>query len=368
MGQHVIADNWSLQAVSDLLTRGLDPDDNPGIKPLTDPELPSTAFPQAVIDIEALFDLLTDIILRDQILVDDQFHDTWFGQDDLLSELTQRSIVRPYGFLEYPERLEVPRRDFLGRLLLNETMTNEQVCNEAAWKNNRTTPYKFTSQLVWGGAGMLARAWVYASPYTPHPLRRRLFQRAGLILPTPPTALGEFKQAVAMHRENLYPASPVDDDIWGVHVVLPALPALVLRDSASLADVFVVASQMRDQLSELRAWLSQYQEAISAGEFKAIAAQRKRLVTLGKEVERALGKNPTNAPTLNIGWSWLKLTFKPDLTGWLPKFNRVQTQVNTLTFGPSGYKELIKLLGFFGHEHSVLATRTIEHFARQRPN
>jgi len=365
MGQRVIADNWSLQAISELLTTGLDPEDNPGISPLTDPAQAPQPVPQAVIDIEALFDLLTDVVLRDQILVDDKFHDAWFGKGEPLSELARRSIVRPHGFLDYPERLEAPRNSFLSRLLLNEVMTKEHSDNEVAWSRDRTTPHAFTSQLVWGGAGMMARALVYATPYTPHPLRQRLFQRAGVALPSPPTALGEFKQAVSKHRDLLYPATPNDDGVLGVHVVLPALPALVLRDASSLEDMFVVASQMRDRLSEVRAWLSNFQEAVSAGEFKAIAAERKRLTTLGKDVGRALGKIPADAPTVTIGWSWFKLNFKSDLTGWMPKFDRVQIQVNALTFAPSGPNELVKLLNFFGHQHSTVAIRTIEHFAKR---
>lgn len=363
MGQHVIADNWSLQAVSELLTQGLNPDDNPGIAPLTDPDKPPMALPQAVIDLEALFDLLTDVALRDQILVDDQFHDAWFGKDEPLSQLARSSLVRPHAFLEYPERLEAPRRDFLRRLLLNETMVTEHASNEAAWKDTRTTPYKFTSQLVWGGAGMLARAWVYEAPYTPHPLRRRLFQRAGVTLPSPPTSVAEFKRDVAKHREVLYTSTMGDDSAVGVHVVLPALPALVLRESSSLDNMFVVALQMRDQLSNLRVWLSQFQEAILAGDFKAIAVERKRLRTLNADVQRALGQKAPDSPTLNIGLSWFKLNLKLDLAGWLPKFNRVQTQVNTLTFAPSGHRELTKLLGFFGHQHSTVGRRTIEHFS-----
>jgi len=365
MGQRVIADNWSLQAISELLTKGLDPADNPGISPLTDPAQAPQSLPQAVIDFEALFDLLIDVVLRDQVLVDDRFHDAWFGKGEPLSELARRSIVYPYGFLEHPERLEVPRKDFLSQLLLNQTMSKEQLDNEAAWARDQTTPNTFTSQLVWGGAGMLARAFVYATPYTPHPLRRRLFQRAGVALPSPPTALGEFKHEISKHRDLLYPTSPKDNGVLGVNVVLPALPALVLRDASSLDDMFVVASQMREQLSEVRAWLSQFQEAISAGEFKAISAERKRLGRLGKDVARALGKAPADSPTLNIGWGWFKLNFKPDLAGWIPQFDRVQTQVNKLTFAPSGHKELVKLLGFFGHQHSLVAIRTIEHFAKR---
>lgn len=367
MGQRVIADNWSLQAVSGLLSQGLDPEDNAGIAPLTDPDKPASPVPQAVVDIEALFDLLTDVVLRDQILVDDQFHDAWFGQDEPLGELARRSIVRPHGFLDHPERLEAPRRDFLSRLVLNETMANEQASNEAAWEQTRTTPHQFTSQLVWGGAGMLARAWVYEAPYTPHPLRRRLFQRAGITLPRPATALGELKADVGKHREALYAATAGDDGVVGLHVLLPALPALVLRESTSLSHLFVVASQMRGQLTELRAWLSQFQDAISAGEFKAIAAERKRLRTLGKDVERALGLTTSNATTLNIGWSWLKLGLKLDPAAWLPRFDRVQVQANTLTFAPSGEQELTKLLHFFGHDKSALGIRVRDAFA-VRPN
>lgn len=366
MGQRVIADNWSLQAISELLTRGLDPDDSLGIAPLSDPNAPPSPLPQAIIDIEALFDLLTDVVLRDQILVDDQFHDAWFGQGEALTELARRSIVRPHAFLEHPERLEQPRRDFLKLLLINDTIALEQIANETAWSQTRTTPHAFTSQLVWGGAGMLARALVYAAPYTPHPLRRRLFQRAGVTLSSPPTALCEFQRDLARHRNALYPRPADDHGMIGAHVVLPALPALVLRDASSLSDMFVVAAQMRDRLSQVRGWLSQFQEAVSTGEYKAITAERKRLATLGREVERALGRTPADAPTLDISLAWFKLNLKYDIGRWRPRFDRVQTQVNTLTFAPSGHRELTKLLGFFGHQHSSVGARTIRHFAKAR--
>ncbi|WP_349782537.1 hypothetical protein [Xanthomonas arboricola] len=124
---------------------------------------------------------------------------------------------------------------------------------------------------------------------------------------------------------------------------------------------------MRDHLSELRAWLSQFQEAVSAGEFKAIAAERRRLNTLGREVQRALGKVPDDAPTLNIGWGWFKLGTKIDVGRWMPRFDRIQTQVNNLTFAPSGCRELTKLLGFFGHQSSSVGLRTVEHFATGAP-
>ena len=154
--------------------------------------------------------------------------------------------------------------------------------------------------------------------------------------------------------------------MYGAQVVLPALPALVLRDASSLSDMFVVASQIRDRLSELRAWLSQYQEALTAGEFRSIATESKRLRTLAKEVERALGQKPTDTATLNIGWSWFKLNLKLDPKAWHPKLDRVQIQASTLTFSPSGGRELRKLLGFFGHQHSALGARILEYFSTRQ--
>ena len=366
MGQRVIADNWSLQAVGELLTRGLDQDDNPGIGPLTDPELPNIALPQAAIDLEALFDLLTDVLLRDQILVDDQFHDAWFGSDGPLGELAKRSIVRPHPFLEHPERLDAPRREFLRRLVINSTMAREQDSNEAAWAKSRTTPHPFTSQLVWGGAGMMARAWVYQAPYTPHPLRQRLFSRTGVVLQGPANGLSEFKHAMAQHRAVLYQSAGGGDGQFGAQVLLPALPALVIQDASSLSDIFVVASQMREQLSDVRSWLSQFQEALGAGDFKAIDTARRRLRTLSKDVERALGQKSAEGASLSIGWSWLRLNLKLDARTWVPSLDRVQTQVAALTFAPSGAKELRKLLGFFGHDRSAIGLRTMEHFSARQ--
>lgn len=365
MGQRVIADNWSLQDVSELLTQGIDPEDNPGISALTDPGTLGAPLPRAVISFEALFDLLTDIVLRDQILVDDQYHDAWFGLDEPLADLARRSIVRPHPFLDYPERLDAPRKLFLAKLLLNPLMSKEQEQNEAAWMTTHTTPHRFTSQLVWGGAGMLARAWLNQAPYTPHPLRRRLFERAGIVLHgQPQAALSELNHAVAEHRTEIYRGHAGEHSMYGLQVMLPALPALVLREASSLSDLFDVASQMRDELSEVRTWLSRFQEALSLGDFKAVAPERKRLRSLAKQVDRALGKKAPNGATMAIGWSWLKFSTKLDPEEWMTKLNPVQTQLNRLTFAPSGHAELRKLLGFFGHERSEVAMKTLEYFSR----
>lgn len=351
--------------MSELLTRGLDTDDNPGIQPLTEPGKPPETIPQAALDFEALFDLLTDVVLRDQILVDDQFHAAWFGDGGALGELARRSILRPHPFLEHADRLTGPRAEFVRRLVLNDTMAKEQAANERAWDARIAAPHVFTSQLVWGGAGMLARAFVNEAPYTPHPLRRRLFEQAKVVIPVPPVALDEFQEAFAEQRASLSHPSMAKDVLVGWDVLLPPVPALVLRDATAASDIFKVAAQMRDELGPMRAWLSQFQEAISSGDLKAIARERKLLSAIRKEADRALGVRGANSPTLNVGLSLLKVSWKFDIPTWMPKWNRVQIQANTLTFAPSGQAELRKLLGFFGHGQSTVGLRTIEHFCRR---
>ena len=78
MSQSVISDNWSLQDIARLFTSGLDESDTSyliierindryGYEPVS----------HAGVSSESLFDFLTDIILRDQIIVDEQFINTW---------------------------------------------------------------------------------------------------------------------------------------------------------------------------------------------------------------------------------------------------------------------------------------------------
>jgi hypothetical protein len=364
--QRVIADNWSLQEVKDLLTKGPDPDDSPGIVPFTDPDAPSAPIPETVLAFEALFDLLTDIVLREQILVDDRYNDAWLSQTGPLAELVQASIISSHGFLNDPERFDAPRTAMLERLILNPTMARQQAENEAGYRATGAATHKVAGAAVWGGAGMLARAWVYDYPYTPHPLRRRLFERAGIMLAgRSAPALAEFQATVAQQREELYRGAAGPHALVATQLPLPPVPVLVLRQASSLTDVFHVARQLRDEFADVRAWLGRFQQALGTGEFEAIAKQRNELKTLTARVERALDKRkPPDGASLSLGLSLLKLTLKLDPRTWVAPWNRLQTQAHKLTFAPSGQTELRKLLGFFGEERSTVGLRTLEHFAQ----
>lgn len=66
MAQGVVADNWSLQDITTLFTEGLERDRANEIV-LNDGQHSYSPVSSAIIQTEALFDFITDLILRDEI-------------------------------------------------------------------------------------------------------------------------------------------------------------------------------------------------------------------------------------------------------------------------------------------------------------
>ncbi|MES1196672.1 MAG: hypothetical protein ABUL58_06995, partial [Steroidobacter sp.] len=123
MSQSVIADNWSLQNISELLLNGINPDFGHVVTPSIHTDSHRyDEIPLAAVAIEALFDLVTDVILRDQILVDDKFAGAWLKKGGPLNVLVKNSVVRTFPFLGNPEQLVGPREEFVARLCVTSSL------------------------------------------------------------------------------------------------------------------------------------------------------------------------------------------------------------------------------------------------------
>lgn len=70
--------------------------------------------PYAVIQIEALFDFITDIVLRDQVIVDEAFCYAWKDYNSPLVTLENAGLVRTFPFLSRPKKLDVVRSEIFG--------------------------------------------------------------------------------------------------------------------------------------------------------------------------------------------------------------------------------------------------------------
>jgi hypothetical protein len=130
----VLVDNWSMQTVAQALSKGIDT----GEAALLDVDTArdshsfrSTA--EGAIAIEALFDLIADIVLREQIWVDANFKDAWLGKSNALDSLIDDEIVVPFGFLAEPEGLHESRNYFLSKLCATGSLRSAQKENEEGW-------------------------------------------------------------------------------------------------------------------------------------------------------------------------------------------------------------------------------------------
>ena len=76
MTRDAIVDNWSLQHISDLLANGIS-GSAVSVVNVSGNDHKYIDILEGAIQTEALFDLLTEIVLRDEIIIDSAFTDTW---------------------------------------------------------------------------------------------------------------------------------------------------------------------------------------------------------------------------------------------------------------------------------------------------
>jgi hypothetical protein len=365
MNQIVISDNWSLQNISELLVEGLDSSDFSYI--IIDRKKDSYTYNKissAIIKIEAIFDFLTDIILRDQILVDEKFTYAWKQYESPLEEAADVGIVRAFPFLEDPEKLMEPRNEFVNRLCVTSDLKRDHEINRSGWDKSRQTKYSNLSQTLWGGAGMLARGFVYEKGYTPHPIRRRLFISAGIAMPSEDAVI-QLKNIINEKRARIASACHNNDELYSLTINMPPLPIKVIQESSSVNDLISVALQLRQEYQELRNWLGYFQQALSDGSYKDILKFKKILHSISLYVDSMMGIVDPNSPTFTAGIGVLKIAFKGQPLNAIRNQFGVRAMINNLIVSRFGNDDLKKFLSFFGHRNTTLGMRILEHFAQR---
>jgi len=365
MSQSVISDNWSLQNISELLVEGINSDSSHFITP--DPKKGTHEYKEvssAAIAIEALFDLITDVILRDQILVDEKFSGAWLQESGPLNKLAKQSVVRAFPFLNNPTVLNGPRDEFVDRLCSTQSLKHEHQENVLGWQKSKTTPYPYISQTIWGGAGMLARAFVYEKGYTPHPVRKRLFKKTGIALSDSDAVL-RICNTIDEKRASIRALQSSNHELYSLQLNMDPLPIKVIRESACPADIPVVALQIRDEYQELRGWLGQYQQSINSGDYKEIQKHQKILNSISQYVDSTMGTTGTDSTTFTAGIDILKMAIKGSPVDALQNQFGVRAMINRLILGTSGNAEFKKFLKFFDHHNTNIGMKVIEYFSNR---
>ncbi|EGG99511.1 hypothetical protein imdm_1015 [gamma proteobacterium IMCC2047] len=169
----VVADNWSLQDISTLFTEGLE-NYVAGEIVLSNGVHSYSPIVNAIIQTEALFDFLTDLILRDEILVEERFTYSWEKIHSPILEAKNLGVVRAYPFLSEPEKIEGPRNRIVGHICSTDSLKAAHQENVDGWKTKRQTPDQLLSQTLWGGAGMCARSFVYEKRLYATPVKEEI--------------------------------------------------------------------------------------------------------------------------------------------------------------------------------------------------
>lgn len=357
----VIADNWSLQLVAQALSEGLELGE--GALLVSDKDSDSHVFrevPAGALAIEALFDLVADIVLREQIWVDEEFRQAWEGRNSELDALVREGVVVPFRFLAQPQELEEPRRFFVSKLCFTDSLRRAQLENEAGWLKTRSAPHPYLSQVVWGGAGMLARSLVYQHAYTPFPVRRRLMVDAGLAWSADATQ--NLRNLISQKQAQMSVVEGNGSKVTRLKINGAEIAALAIREASKPEDLIRIALQLRAEYTELRGWLTEYQRALQAGDLRALGRCESLLRSASAFVDSRLGQRSASGPTFTVGWGLLQVALQGSPLDALLNRVGVRAQINQLMFAQRASADLDKLLGLFGQRTRRTGLAIREHF------
>ncbi|GAA6145503.1 hypothetical protein [Thalassolituus maritimus] len=353
MAQGVVSDNWSLQDITSLFVHGLERDVASEIV-VKGEEHSYNPISSAIIQTEALFDFISDLILRDEILVEENFTHAWEQVHSPILEAKSVGVVRAYPFLSEPEKIAAPREAIVNHICSTESLRISHRKNVDGWNANRCTPDPLLSATLWGGAGMCARSFVYEKSYTPHPLRKRLFLNSGFMLPST-DALHQLTTFLDDQKVKVIKKIYGNDSLYSAYINIPALPVRVIQEANSADQLISVALQMRDDFQSLRDWLKMFQNAISRDDTKTLLDYRKQLDSVNQYIDAKIGFGSKERPvTMEAGMGIFKIAMQGNPLENLKNQFGVRATLNKLVFGGSGSTELKKYVGMFGERGSEI--------------
>lgn len=353
MAQGVVADNWSLQDIKTLFTEGLE-HDVAGEIVLKDESHSYRPISSAILQTEALFDFITDLILRDEILVEEKFTYSWEKVNSPILEAKRLGVVRAYPFLSEPEKIAGPRNRIVEHICSTESLRKAHQKNVDGWNASKLTPDPLLSATLWGGAGMCARSFVYEKSYTPHPLRKRLFLNSGFMLPAA-DALHQLAAFLNDRKVTVTKKIYGNDTLFSSYINIPALPIRVIQESSSAGQMISTALQMREDFQSLRDWLKIFQNAMSNDDTKNLLKYRRQLDSVSQYIDKKIGYGAASTPvTMEAGMGIFKIAMQGNPLESIKNQFGIRATLNKLIFGSAGRTEMKKYIRMFGEQGSEI--------------
>ncbi|MFM2483286.1 hypothetical protein [Celerinatantimonas sp. YJH-8] len=363
MAQGIISDNWSLQDISKMFVHGLENEYADEII-VQDGEHHYKEVSYPAIQTEALFDFLTDLVLRDEILVEEKFENVWGQVNSPILAAKTLGVVRSYPFLENPDKLVEPRDRIIEYMSSTDSLKLAHEENVLSWKETNTVQNPLLSSTMWGGAGMCARSFVYEKSYTPHPLRKRFFINSGFMLPAG-DALHQLTSFLNDAQMRVSKKIYGTDALYSLFVNMPAIPIRIIQESSSPSQLIDIALEMRQYFSKLREWLKLFQNVLSEDNITEIANYRKQLDSVSEYVNAKIGLGSAHKPvTMEAGMGIFKMVTQTNPMNTLKNQFGIRATLNRLIFGSNGKQEIKKFIDMFDQRGSVVGLDIERHFMK----
>ena len=345
-----LLDNWTLQNAGEILHRGLGGDTmNELLFSHDGTDFHYSEKSADVVRLEALCQVLHHAVFADDLCVDADFADAWQEFTALQVFQDERLLVKkPFKAVskEWIERREA----MVEELCFCPGVRRAHDENRHRFETQQEPADQFLSQLLWGGAGMLARADYFRLIYVPHPARERLFSNARF-LRAPTSAQEQIQSFIQTKRLKIY--QHVDGSGFFARFQLPPVVVQIIEEASDLKDLPRIALQLRGEYAALRAWLGAFQAALDAEDVAGILSKKKVLESVARNIDSKISLTPVGDTTVQFGFSWLKVTAKggSPLNSLRNCFG-VRSQLDRLALAPPGRKSLKKFLKFLGEENS----------------
>lgn len=363
MAQGIISDNWSLQDISSLFIYGMENSFADEIV-ISNGKHSYKEVSYASIQAEALFDFLTDLVLRDEILVEAEFERAWVQTSSPILAAKKLGVVRSYPFLEEPNKLVEPRDRILEHMSSTESLKREHRENVLSWREAQRAQHPLLSQTMWGGAGMCARSFVYEKSYTPHPLRKRFFVNSGFMLPAS-DALHQLTSFLNDEQMKVSKKVYGTDSLYSLFVNMPAIPIRVIQEASSPSQLIDVALQMRQDFAKLREWLKLFQKALSEDNLQDITNYRRQLDSISEYVNSKIGLGSAQKTvTMEAGLGIFKMVTQANPINTLKNQFGVRATLNSLIFGSNGKQEINKFIEMFEQRGTAIGYDIEQHFTK----
>ncbi|NAZ45078.1 hypothetical protein GL178_02255 [Vibrio toranzoniae] len=363
MAQGVVSDNWSLQDISSLFSEGMD-DSTADEIVVENSKHSYRSIYHASVQTEALFDFLTDLVLRDEILVEQKFEHAWVNTNSSILKAKELGVVRSYPFLNEPQKLVEPRNRILEHMCSIDSLKLAHQENVLGWEEAKVVQHPLLSATMWGGAGMCARSFVYEKSYTPHPLRKRFFVNSGFMLPSG-DALHQLTSFLNDEQMKVSKKIYGSDALYSLFVNMPAIPIRIIQDSDSVNQLIYTALEMRSDFEKLREWLKLFQNALSQDDVSSIMRYRKELDSVSKYVSAKIGLGSSDKPvTMEAGVSIFKMSIQTDPVNTFKNQFGVRATLNKLIFGSNGKPEIKKYLSMFDQRNTDVGYEIERHFTK----